>query len=52
MEAFQFVISFLISFILIYLVGMISVVALFKLFFKVEHGDPYNLISKQTKMIK
>jgi hypothetical protein len=44
METFQFITSFIISFILVYLVGMISLVALFKLFFKVEQGDPYRTV--------
>jgi hypothetical protein len=45
METFQFITSFIISFIFrLYLVGMISLVALFKLFFKVEQGDPYRTV--------
>jgi hypothetical protein len=42
MEAFQFITSFLLSFILVYLVGISSLVAFFKLFFKVEHGNSFN----------
>ncbi len=48
MEVFQFITSFVISFILVYLVGMISLVALFKLFFKVERGDPYRTTGKKV----